>query len=729
MARTVDTSSTLEDFRQSYNGLAEEIGGLSDLRTSNKTSVVNAINSIQDQFFFFQDHEFDGSDGASSNTVFSGADNFGVTLKYSVNRLLVFKNGTLLRRGTEFTATNGTSVTLTSSAANSDIIRIVTYTGSYEGVSAAVTGQSGANNLISAGGALHNNNSGGFVINGDSNTVQLPTVSNSVEFNGSNGVFFNDNIFVNAESSSPNEIRFRDADNSNYVALKAANTIGSNVSFVLPSSDGSNGHVLKTDGSGNLSFGTAVPSGVDVTANNSTDETIFPVFVDGQTGEQGLETDSGFTYNPSSGTLTATIFVGALTGNSSTATALANARTIGGVSFDGTANINLPGVNASGNQDTSGNAATATALATARTIHGVSFDGSANIDLSEVIQDTVGAMVSSNTESGISVSYEDGDGTLDFSVSGITSSMITDGTIATADVADDAITRDKLADDCISADQILGVSGNGTSGQALTTDGDGTFSFTTITGNAYDLEVPSSTTAIRLAQSAGGSDNDDVTLTGGTGISVTRTSASELTITNSSVYSPWSFTTDTNGNESVASGDLVTIQSGTGISVTHSGDAITITNTSPNAATTRSDLSIGTGNNVQFGGIGVGTSTMASTEIRATGEITAFYSSDIALKENINPIENALNKVMSLGGYNYDWKDSYVEKRGGIDGYFVRKSDIGVLAHEVEKVVPEAHATREDGTGAVRYEKIVPLLIEAIKDLNKEIKELKNSKT
>ena len=715
MARTVDTSSTLEDFRQSYNGLAEEIGGLSDLRTSNKTSVVNAINSIQDQFFFFQDHEFDGSDGASSNTVFSGADNFGVTLKYSVNRLLVFKNGTLLRRGTEFTATNGTSVTLTSSAANSDIIRIVTYTGSYEGVSAAVTGQSGANNLISAGGALHNNNSGGFVINGDSNTVQLPTVSNSVEFNGSNGVFFNDNIFVNAESSSPNEIRFRDADNSNYVALKAANTIGSNVSFVLPSSDGSNGHVLKTDGSGNLSFGTAVPSGVDVTANNSTDETIFPVFVDGQTGEQGLETDSGFTYNPSSGTLTATIFVGALTGNSSSATALANARTIGGVSFDGTANINLPGVNASGNQDTSGNAATATALATARTIHGVSFDGSANIDLSEVIQDTVGAMVSSNTESGISVSYEDGDGTLDFSVSGITSSMITDGTIATADIADDAITNAKIADNAVTADQIS-VSGNGTSGQALTSDGDGTFSFTTITGNAYDLEVPSGTTAIRLAQTAGGSDNDDITLTGGTGISIARTSASEITITNSS----------TNTNSFATGGSLssgvLTITGNSGFS------SFTVSGFSTATNQTRSSLSIDTGDNVQFGGLGAGTSA-ASGEVRATGEITAFYSSDIALKENINPIENALNKVMSLGGYNYDWKDSYVEKRGGIDGYFVRKSDIGVLAHEVEKVVPEAHAVRKDGTGAVRYEKIVPLLIEAIKDLNKEIKELKNSKT
>ena len=724
MARTVDTSSTLEDFRQSYNGLAEEIGGLSDLRTSNKTSVVNAINSIQDQFFFFQDHEFDGSDGASSNTVFSGADNFGVTLKYSVNRLLVFKNGTLLRRGTEFTATNGTSVTLTSSAANSDIIRIVTYTGSYEGVSAAVTGQSGANNLISAGGALHNNNSGGFVINGDSNTVQLPTVSNSVEFNGSNGVFFNDNIFVNAESSSPNEIRFRDADNSNYVALKAANTIGSNVSFVLPSSDGSNGHVLKTDGSGNLSFGTAVPSGVDVTANNSTDETIFPVFVDGQTGEQGLETDSGFTYNPSSGTLTATIFVGALTGNSSSATALANARTIGGVSFDGTANINLPGVNASGNQDTSGNAATATALATARTIHGVSFDGSANIDLSEVIQDTVGAMVSSNTESGISVSYEDGDGTLDFSVSGITSSMITDGTIATADIADDAITNAKIADNAVTADQIS-VSGNGTSGQALTSDGDGTFSFTTITGNAYDLTLTgSSTPSINLAQTAGGSDTDSITLNAGTGISFS-TSGSAITVTNSSV----SAITSDGSSPSLASGISASeIRSLIGAGTSDTTGTVTSVGTGnglTGSVTTSGSLSMDSSYSGDFDFTG----TLSAGEVRSDGEITAFYSSDIALKENINPIENALSKVMSLGGYNYDWKDSYVKDRGGIDGYFVRKSDVGVLAHEIEKVVPEAHATREDGTGAVRYEKIVPLLIEAIKDLNKEIKELKNSKT
>ena len=72
---------------------------------------------------------------------------------------------------------------------------------------------------------------------------------------------------------------------------------------------------------------------------------------------------------------------GSATGNAATATALETARTIGGVSFDGSANIDLPGVNSSGNQDTSGNAATATALANARTIAGQSFDGTGNITI------------------------------------------------------------------------------------------------------------------------------------------------------------------------------------------------------------------------------------------------------------------------------------------------------------------------------------------------------------
>ncbi|EPX4416202.1 prophage tail fiber N-terminal domain-containing protein [Escherichia coli] len=74
-------------------------------------------------------------------------------------------------------------------------------------------------------------------------------------------------------------------------------------------------------------------------------------------------------------------FVSSLSGNAATATKLASSINIGGVSFDGSADIDLPGVNTKGNQDTTGNAATATKLQTACTINGVSFDGSKDIEL------------------------------------------------------------------------------------------------------------------------------------------------------------------------------------------------------------------------------------------------------------------------------------------------------------------------------------------------------------
>ncbi len=90
---------------------------------------------------------------------------------------------------------------------------------------------------------------------------------------------------------------------------------------------------------------------------------------------------SGWGQDVSVKSLSAVALSGSLTGNASTATKLQTVRTIGGVSFDGSANIDLPGVNKTGNQTTTGNAATATKLQTARTIGGVSFDGSANIDL------------------------------------------------------------------------------------------------------------------------------------------------------------------------------------------------------------------------------------------------------------------------------------------------------------------------------------------------------------
>ena len=157
---------------------------------------------------------------------------------------------------------------------------------------------------------------------------------------------------------------------------------------------------------------------------------------------QSLATTDDVTFNTVTADLT-----GDVTGNASTATTLETARTIGGVSFNGSANINLPGVNASGNQDTSGNAATATALETARTIGGVSFDGTANINLPGVNasgnQDTSGnaatatALETARTIGGVSF-----DGTANINLPGVNASgnQDTSGNAATATALETART-------------------------------------------------------------------------------------------------------------------------------------------------------------------------------------------------------------------------------------------------------------------------------------------------
>ena len=141
---------------------------------------------------------------------------------------------------------------------------------------------------------------------------------------------------------------------------------------------------------------------------------------------------------------------------------------------------------------------------------------------------------------------------------------------------------------------------------------------------------------------------------------------------------------------------------------------------------TASHVGLGTSANVQFNSLGVGTAGSATAgEIRATNNITGYYTSDRALKENIRNITGALDKVRALNGVMFDWKQSYIEERGGEDGYFVRKADTGVIAQEVEAVLPEVVGTRENGTKAVAYEKLAGLLIESIKELDLKVEEIK----
>lgn len=119
---------------------------------------------------------------------------------------------------------------------------------------------------------------------------------------------------------------------------------------------------------------------------------------------------------------------------------------------------------------------------------------------------------------------------------------------------------------------------------------------------------------------------------------------------------------------------------------------------------------------------GTGAALLVTGDMYATGNVIAYYSSDITLKTNILPLTNALDKLKTLGGYSYDWKDSVVDKKGGEDNYFVRKHDVGVIAQEVQKVLPESVGTKPDGTLGVQYEKLIPLIIEAIKELDRKIR-------
>ena len=104
-------------------------------------------------------------------------------------------------------------------------------------------------------------------------------------------------------------------------------------------------------------------------------------------------------------------------------------------------------------------------------------------------------------------------------------------------------------------------------------------------------------------------------------------------------------------------------------------------------------------------------------ELKVTADIVAFTGSDERLKDNLTTIDNPLDKVLSLGGYTFDWNEN-THKEG---------SDTGVIAQQVEALgLPGMVTTRDDGYKAVRYEKLVPLLIESIKEMKGEMDELRD---
>ena len=118
-------------------------------------------------------------------------------------------------------------------------------------------------------------------------------------------------------------------------------------------------------------------------------------------------------------------------------------------------------------------------------------------------------------------------------------------------------------------------------------------------------------------------------------------------------------------------------------------------------------------------GINVAPSGVAGA-ILATNDVVAFASSDERLKENLEPIGSAVEKVEQITGYTYNWipmEDIHV---------YGDMKDIGVIAQEVEKVLPEIVSDRENGYKAIKYDKLTAVLIQAVKELSDRVKTLEN---
>jgi|694.fasta_scaffold23691_4 hypothetical protein len=377
--------------------------------------------------------------------------------------------------------------------------------------------------------------------------------------------------------------------------------------------------------------------------------------------------------------VSSTGFTGALTGNASTATTLQTARTINGTSFNGSANITIPNLVSGSSQITAGSTTGfATSVKTQLDANTV-VSGSAQINVASTTGDiALGTRTSGNYVGTITAG------------NGIVSSGATTGEgIAHTISAGGGVVSGSSQ---ISHDSTTGYSANRhidhtsitlTAGDGLT--GGGTIA------DSRTFNVVGTTNRISVSADA-------------VDIASTYVGQTSITTLGTIGTGTWQGSVIASAYLDADTAHLSDTQTFTGAKTFSS--AVNITNST--ASTT-----ITTGALIVTGGVGV------SGALNVGGDVVAYASSDKRLKDNIKNIENPIQKVQKLNGVTWDWNSNADELQQSLP-------NVGVIAQEVEEVLPQLVHNRDNGFKGVDYAKLTGLLIEAIKEQQKQIDELKS---
>lgn len=204
---------------------------------------------------------------------------------------------------------------------------------------------------------------------------------------------------------------------------------------------------------------------------------------------------------------------------------------------------------------------------------------------------------------------------------------------------------------------------------------------------------------------------DTLQIAAGTGITSNFTADDVLTITNAGVTS---VAVGTGLDISAATGAITINLDLTEVGFTGGQPNRVITNDGDGTVTAESTLTFD-GTTLSITGGMNATGTISGSLIRSSGDVVAYYTSDERLKDNISSIDNPLDKINKIGGYEFDWN----EKQDVYTGH-----DYGVIAQEIEKVFPELVNTQHTGYKGVKYDRLVAVLIEGIKEQQKQIQDL-----